>query len=89
MNDFSNTTACRRRSLWREAFRQPSVWRRAFTLGLTVGALQAAINQGDFWWHNAVDKIVLTKTIASPLIGFTLVLVSSAQTWVEKTIHKW
>ena len=88
MNEISNTTACRRRLLWREAFRHPSVWRRALTLGFTVGALQAAINQGDFWWRGAVDETVLIKTIVSPLIGFTLVLVSAAQTWVERTSNQ-
>ncbi|MBI4662501.1 MAG: hypothetical protein HY735_27105 [Verrucomicrobia bacterium] len=88
MNDFPNIRARRRRSLWREALRQPSVWRRACTLGLSVGLLQAAINQGEFWLGHAVNKTVIAKTIVSPLIGFTLVLFSAAQTWVQRTLEQ-
>ncbi|MBI5774050.1 MAG: hypothetical protein HZA89_09950 [Verrucomicrobia bacterium] len=78
----------RQRSLWGAALRQPSVWRRAFSLGLTVGLLQAAVNQGDRWWNHSVDNVVLLKSIASPLIGFTLVLVSAAGTWVQNTLEQ-
>lgn len=73
------------RALWAQAFRQPSVWRRAVRLGLSVGLLQATINQGDHWLSGAVDGTVLLKSIVSPLIGFTLVLVSAAETWVHRT----
>ena len=88
MKETFSTRARRRRSLWREALRQPSVWRRACTLGLSVGLLQAAINQGDLWLRQAVDKTVVAKTIVSPLIGFTLVLFSAAQTWVQRTLEQ-
>lgn len=74
-----------RRALWSQAFRQPSVWRRAVRLGLSVGLLQATINQGDHWLSGAVDGTVLLKSIISPLIGFTLVLFSAAETWVHRT----
>jgi len=70
---------------WKDGFRQRSVWRRAATLGLSVGFLQAAINQGDHWLRGAVDGPVLVKSIVSPLVGFALVLFSAAQTWVEKS----
>ena len=70
------------------ALRQPSVWRRAVTLGLSVGMLQAAINNGDHWLARAVDGRVLAKSIISPLIGFTLVLFSAAATWVERTLER-
>jgi len=74
--------------LWRQAFRQQSVWLRAVKLGLTVGLLQAAINQGDHWVRGEVDKVVILKSIVSPLIGFTLVLFSAAQTWVQRTLEQ-
>lgn len=77
-----------RRALWRQAFGQRSVWMRAVKLGLTVGFLQAAINQGDHWLGQAVDRTVLLKSIVSPLIGFTLVLFSAAETWVQRTIEQ-
>ena len=77
-----------RRSLWREAFRQRSVWLRAVKLGFTTGLLQATINQGDHWLAGAVDGKVIFKTIVSPLIGFTLVLVSAAETWVQRTVEQ-
>ena len=73
------------RALWALAFRQPSVWLRAVRLGLTVGLLQATINQGDRWISHTVDKIVLVKSIVSPLVGFALVLIASAETWVQRT----
>lgn len=73
------------RALWVLAFRQPSVWQRAVRLGLTVGFLQATINQGDRWFSHTVDSSVIVKSIVSPLIGFTLVLVSAAETWVQRT----
>jgi hypothetical protein len=86
--DFKPAAAFRQRLLWREALRQPGVWRRACTLGLSVGLLQAALNQGDLWLRNAVDATVLLKSILSPLIGFVLVLVSASETWVQRSLEK-
>ena len=77
-----------RRALWRQALSQRSVWVRAVKLGLTVGMLQATVNQGDHWLRGEVNRIVLLKSIASPLIGFTLVLFSAAQTWVHRTLEQ-
>lgn len=74
-----------RRALWGQAFRQRSVWLRALRLGLSVGFLQAVVNQGDHWMNGSVDGTVLLKSIVSPLIGFALVLVSAAETWVQRT----
>ena len=71
--------------LWRQAFRQRSVWLRALRLGLSVGLLQAVVNQGDHWLSGSVSRVVLLKSIVSPLIGFALVLVSAAETWVQRT----
>jgi len=71
--------------LWRQAFQQRAVWTRALKLGFTTGCVQAAVNQGDIWLHHAATAEVVGKTIASPLIGFTLVLVAAAETWVQKS----
>jgi len=72
-----------RRRLWKRAFQQRTVWKRAVAVGLTVGALQAALHQGSSWVHRDFDYVVLTKSLASPLIGFMTVLFSAAATWVE------
>jgi len=80
--------ATQKRALWALAFRQRSVWLRACKLGLSVGFLQATINQGDHWVRGEVDKTVLLKSIVSPLIGFTLVLFSAAETWVQRTLEQ-
>ena len=77
-----------RRELWQQALRQSSVWRRALKLGFTTGLLQAAVNQGDVWLHHAQATETVLKTIASPIIGFTLVLVAAAETWVQKTLEQ-
>jgi hypothetical protein len=77
-----------KRTLWMQAFRQRTVWSRACKLGLSVGLLQAAVNQGDHWLRHAVDTSVVVKTAVSPLIGFTLVLYSAAATWVQRTLEQ-
>ena len=76
-----------KRTLWMLALREPSVWARAVKFGLTAGLLQAAVNQGDHWLHYEVSAGVILKTIVSPLIGLTLVLFTSAATWVQKTLE--
>jgi hypothetical protein len=81
-------TAPQRRSPWREAFCQRSVWLRALRLGTPVGVLQAVINQGDVWLHHQQTLETVIKTVASPVIGTTLVLVSAAATWVQKTTEE-
>jgi hypothetical protein len=73
-----------RRALWLGALRQGSVWRRAVKMGLTVGLLQAGINQGDSWWRGEVRVAVVAKTILSPLVTFTLVLFTGAAAWVDE-----
>jgi hypothetical protein len=42
------------------------------------------LNQGDIWWRNQADSVVLLKTIVSPLVTFSVALISSAATWVER-----
>ena len=61
---------------------------RALKFGFTAGLLQAAVNQGDLWLHHAASPVVVVKTIVSPLIGFTLVLFTSAATWVQKSVEQ-
>ena len=80
--------AADKRELWLLALRQRSVWVRAFKFGFTVGLLQAVVNQGDHWWRHEVGAVVVVKTIVSPLIGLTLVLFTSAATWVQKTLEQ-
>ena len=80
--------ATNRRALWRQAFCERSVWLRAVRLGLSVGLLQAAVNQGDHWLRGDFNHVVVIKSIVSPLIGFSLVLVSAAETWVQRTLEQ-
>ena len=83
-----NSAAANRRELWLQALSQSSVWLRALKLGFTTGLLQAMVNQGDRWLSGTADQLVIIKTIVSPLIGFTLVLVSAAATWVERALDQ-
>jgi hypothetical protein len=71
-------------ALWGSALRAPSVWARGAKLGLSVGLLQAAVNQGDQWVSHHVDGVTLIKTIISPLITFSVALASAAATYVDK-----
>lgn len=82
------TAATSRRELWLLALRQSSVWRRALKFGLTTGLLQAAVNQGDVWLHHAQTIETILKTIASPFIGVTIVLIAAVETWVQKTLEQ-
>lgn len=66
------------RSRFTAAWRDRTVWRRTLLLGLPVGLLQAALNQGDHWWHHAIDGVVVLKTILSPLLSCTIVFLSAA-----------
>jgi type III secretory pathway component EscS len=76
-------SATHKRALWMLALRQPSVWARALKFGITVGLVQALVNQGDHWLRHEVGAGVVLKTIVSPLISVTLVLFTSAATWVQ------
>ena len=82
-----NATDADKRTLWMLALRERSVWARAVKFGLTAGLLQALVNQGDHWLRHEVGAGVMVKTIVSPLIGLTLVLFTSAATWVQKTLE--
>ena len=77
-----------KRALWLLALRQRSVVLRAMKFGFTAGLLQAAVNQGDLWLSGAVGPATVFKTIVSPLIGFALVLFTSAATWVQRSFEQ-
>jgi hypothetical protein len=70
--------------LWHEALSDRGVWRRDCKLGLSVGLLQAIINQGDYWLSHALSPEVAFKSLLTPLITFSVALVSAATTYVEK-----
>lgn len=71
-------------SLCVQAFRQASVWRRAAVVGLPIGVLQAVINQGDVWLRHEQTAGTVVKTLVSPLVTFSVALVSAAGVWVEQ-----
>jgi len=71
--------------MWLQALGCGAVWRRAAKWGVPIGILQAVINQGDFWLSHAVTATVITKTIVSPLVTFSVALISAAGMYVEKT----
>lgn len=73
-------------SYW-TAVRDVSVWRRAARLGLIVGLVQVAINQGDHWLQRNVDAVVVAKTILSPFLSFAIAFTSAAATRVEGLQH--
>ncbi len=71
--------------LWLEALGCGAVWRRAAKWGVPIGILQAVINQGDYWLLHTVNSAVVAKTIVSPLVTFSVALLSAAGMYVEKT----
>jgi len=73
-----------RQSLWTQAFGQTAVWRRAAMVGLPVGVLQAVINQGDVWLRHEETVGTVIKTLVSPLVTFSVALISAAGVWVEQ-----
>jgi hypothetical protein len=56
----------------------PAVWRKAAPIGLAVGLLQVAVNQGDHWLSHEITTTIIIKSIISPLIGLGLAVVSAA-----------
>jgi hypothetical protein len=57
------------------------VWKRAVTIGRPVGFLQIFVNQGDLWLHGSVARVVVIKTIITPLIAVGVFLVSAASAY--------
>ncbi len=67
-----------------QAFSQAAVWRRAAVVGLPIGILQAVINQGDVWLRHEQTAGTVVKTVISPLVTFSVALISAAGVWVEQ-----
>lgn len=53
-------------------------------VGLPVGVLQAVINQGDVWLRHEETVGTVIKTLVSPLVTFSVALISAAGVWVEQ-----
>ena len=70
--------------MWLQAFACGAVWRRAAKWGVPIGLLQAVINQGDYWVNHAVNAAVVAKTIVSPMVTFSVALISAAGMYVDK-----
>ncbi len=66
------------------AVRTPAVWRRAALIGLPVGLLQVAVNQGDHWLRHELTAGVLLKSIVSPLLSFGIAFASATATHVAE-----
>ncbi|MEO7414247.1 MAG: hypothetical protein ABIZ81_12910 [Opitutaceae bacterium] len=62
------------------ALRESAVWRRAARLGIGVGLVQVALNQGDHWLRGEVTRAVVLKSVASLLFAILVVLFASAST---------
>jgi hypothetical protein len=71
------------RLLYWRACRQPAVWTRAARLGLVVGLVQVALNQGDLWLRHEISAALVIKSILSPLLSFGIAFASAAATHVE------
>jgi hypothetical protein len=60
------------------AWRDPMIWRYTLLLGLPVGLLQAALNQGDHWWRHEVNGAIIAKSILSPVLSCSIAFTSAA-----------
>jgi hypothetical protein len=66
-----------------DADRRRPVWCRALLVGLSVGAVQVAVNQGDYWLQGNVTAAVVVKSVLSPLITVSVALLSAVWAWRE------
>ncbi len=73
---------------WAVALGKGEIWQRALKLGLPVGFLQVAVNQGDFWLHHQAGGVVMVKSVLSPMIAIGIALLSSAATDVKRQKEK-
>lgn len=69
--------------LWGEALTSWPVWRRSLTIGLIVGLVQIAVNQGDLWVRLQISSALILKTLVTPMIAISVALFSSAGAYVE------
>ena len=70
--------------MWLNALSNSRVWLRAAKWGVPVGLLQAVIDQGDSWMSHTVNAAVVTKTIVSPLVTFSVALASAAGMHIDR-----
>lgn len=68
------------RTSYARALREPALWWRAARLGLGVGLIQVALNQGDHWMRGEVTRAILLKSAASIVFAMFVVLLASAST---------
>jgi len=66
---------------WIAALTARSVWKRALAIGLPVGFLQICVNQGDYWLHGPITRVVIVKTILTPTITIVVCLLSAASAY--------
>jgi hypothetical protein len=57
-------------------------------LGLPVGLMQAALNQGDHWWRHNVDTLIVAKSILSPLLSCSIAFASAVATHAAQTLNR-
>jgi hypothetical protein len=63
---------------WRHALAHAGVWGRALRIGLPVGLVQIAINQGDHWITLTLTTGVILKTALTPMISTGIAFASAA-----------
>lgn len=71
----------------RRALTTRSVWLRAAKLGVPVGLVQVALNQGDHWLNHEVTTGVVIKSLLCPLLSFSIAFVSAAATQADTHVR--
>jgi hypothetical protein len=54
------------------------VWGRTLRIGLPVGLLQVAINQGDAWLSGVITTAVVLKSILSPTVSCAIAFTAAS-----------
>lgn len=62
------------------AFLNPVVWSRTLKIGLPIGLLQVAINQGDAWLTGALSVAVILKSLLTPTVSCAIAFCSALST---------
>ena len=57
------------------------MWQRSAKLGLVVGVIQVALNQGDHWLAHEFTSGVLVKSFLSPALSMSIALTAAASTY--------
>ncbi len=61
-----------------DACRDRAVWSRTLRIGLPVGLVQVAINQGDAWLAGAITAGVVAKSLLSPAVSCAIAFSAAA-----------